>query len=165
MSQLSVLFVCHGNICRSPAAKSVLEKHLAIQSPNLMVNVDSAGVSVDDFPRRPSSAMRWIAFWRGYRLDWKPRNVRRTDLQKFDLVIAMEKINLSALRLTHSNPTAIVKLLSDFLPQEWPRDVPDPMNRSRAICHTVFDMLETACPGIVAEVQRMVGRRQAGTNE
>ncbi len=145
----SVLLVCWSNVCRSPVAQSILEKYLRFNRIDSLVDVDTAGVSLDETPPRPSFSMRWAAFRRGYRIAWHPRIVSRTDLIKFDLVIAMDQQNLNALKTFHKNPNATIRLLSDFLPSHMPREVPDPMNRPLNVCDKVIDMIELACPGIV----------------
>ena len=151
-TRFAILFVCTGNVCRSPAAKAVFGKHLRQNKIQSAWHVDSAGVDVDDIPTRPSIAMSWTAFCRGYRLGKRVRGVTRRDLCDFDLVIAMDRGNLSALAAVQLNTDSTVRLLSDFLSPGSPADVPDPMHRSRKICNQVFDMLESACPNIVAYV-------------
>ena len=144
----SVLFVCWGNVCRSPAATSVLQKYLATRNLESLVRVDSAGVAFEERLPKPSFAMRWVAFRRGYRLKRRARRINRIELNYVDLVIALDRRILRWLHALHKNPTSRIKLLSEFLPSGWPRDVPDPMNRSSQICNRVFDMLELACPKI-----------------
>lgn len=148
----SVLFVCWANICRSPAGKSVLEKFIKRSNLQSIVDVDSAGVCVDGVGRKASLPMRWVTFRRGYRLNQKARSLSKADLSRFDLVIAMDQQILYSLPSFHSEPTSTIRLLSDYLPDDWPQDVPDPMNRSQKICHFIFDMFENACPNILAEL-------------
>jgi len=145
----SVLFVCWGNVCRSPAGTSVLKRHLKTRNLESIVQVDSAGVSFDNVLPRPSLWMRWAAFRRGYVLKQRARRINRRELNNVDLVIAMDRRILHVLHALHKNPSSTIKLLSDFLPDGWPQDVPDPMNRCKRICNRVFDMLELACPKIV----------------
>lgn len=147
----SVLFVCKCNICRSPAGESVLQKYVLDQNLESKFYIDSAGIDLD--PARPSFSMRWVTFWRGYRLKQRSRRVMRTDLNKFDLIIAMDQSNFDALHILHSSPKSKISLLSDFLPPNSPREVPDPMNRSNRTCNRVYDMLEMACPNIVEWLQ------------
>ena len=150
----SVLFLCKANICRSPAAESVFRQYLdKQQGSNILVS--SAGVNVheDGDGVRPSFAMRWVAYRRGYKFKQLVRRVLPRDLNDFDLIIAMDRSNRDSLLLLSSSQKSPVKaslnLLSDFLPRRrWPIDVPDPMNRSQRTCHRVFDMLEAACPKI-----------------
>lgn len=149
----SVLFVCWGNVCRSPAGKSVLQKYLEGKDLGSVVRVDSAGVCFDDVLPRPSWAMRWTAFRRGYALKSRARRINRVELSKVDLVIAMDQKVLNGLHALHKNPKSEIKLLSEFLPSGWPQDVPDPIRRGKQICNRVFDMLELACPRIVENLR------------
>ena len=149
-SNSSVMFVCMGNICRSPAGAAVLEKYLrSNRLPEREFYIDSAGVEVVASDSKPTFAMRWAAFRRGYRLKPRPRCVRRPELDEFDLVVAMDRTVLAALYSIHESPSAKIKLLSDFLPNGMPKDVPDPMFRSTRTCNKVLDMLEIACPHLV----------------
>lgn len=148
----SVLFVCWSNICRSPAAESVLSQYLKKRKLDDVFLVESAGVCIDEKPPKPSYWVRRTARRRGYRLKNDPRLLRRTDLCKYDLVIATDQENLKALRTFNSEPLSTIRLLSDYLPPTWPRDIPDPMNADGEICSLVFDMLEAACPLITEEL-------------
>lgn len=146
----SVLFVCWGNLCRSPAAASVLQKYLEKNRyAQHEFYIDSAGIEVVPSDAKPTFAMRWSAFRRGYRLKPRPRCVRRPELDKFDLVIAMDRRVFNNLKSVHDSPSAKISLLSDFLPQGMPRDVPDPMFRTTRTCNKVLDMLEIASPHVV----------------
>lgn len=153
LPQRSVLFVCWANVCRSPAGESVLNRCVRKLNFQTELKIDSAGVDVEHNRIKPSKQMRWTAHKRGYRLKQRPRRVLRTDLIRFDLVIAMDRRVLSALRTIHSKPKSTIKLLGDFLSSNNPVDVPDPMNRSSTTCNLVFDMLESACPNIVETIR------------
>lgn len=145
----SVLFVCWANVCRSPAGKSVLQSFLATKALEPNFHIDSAGVGYEENLPKPSLAMRWVTFRRGYKLSSRPRRINRLELEDSRLVIALDRRVRQALEALHRNPKSTIKLLSDFLPAGWPVDVPDPMNRNRHVCNRVFDMLERACPRIV----------------
>ena len=125
---------------------------------------------------RASSAMRQVTRKRGYQLKTKARRILRTDLNRFDLVVAMDHDVLFELAGIHSKPMATVKLLGEFLPAPMsagssvgsatailagistgistgmPIDVPDPMNAPPETCHHVFDLLEMACAAIIEQV-------------
>ena len=149
----SVLFVCWANLCRSPAGTAVLKKYIEKSDlDSRRIFIDSAGVELDDCPSTPSFSMRWAAYRRGYCLKHNARRVRRPELDSFDLVIAMDRRILGALNTVHKSPKAKIKLLSEFLPGDAPRDVPDPMNRAKQVCNEVLDMLERACPKIVSDL-------------
>ncbi len=144
-----VLFVCLGNICRSPAGASIL-RHLAA-SEQLDVVIESAGTIAAHAGQPSDRRMRSAGAARGYQLDDLARQVTRADLDAFQLVIAMDRENLADLqRLAGGGPSHIC-LLSDFLDpqQDWPRDVPDPYYGGDEGFDYVLDMLEEACPAIL----------------
>lgn len=161
----SVLFVCWANVCRSPAGKSVMNKFLKARNLQSRFFIDSAGVAAKDRELRPSGWMRWTAFRRGYRLKGRPRRIMRMDLDRFDLVIAMDHRVLFSLRSVHSNPQSRIRLLGDFLPSNEPLDVPDPMNRGADRCNLVFDMLEAACSNIIHEMCTTIESENCPTNQ
>lgn len=147
-----ILFVCMGNICRSPTGEGVFRKHVEDLRTDQEVFVDSAG-TIDYHVGKPADRrMQAAARQRGYRLESIARQVQANDLLTFDLVIAMDRENLADLqRLRDSLTTeckATLALLSDFLGDEWPTDVPDPYNGGDAGFRYVVEMIESACPRI-----------------
>ncbi|MEZ6097077.1 MAG: hypothetical protein R3C03_23120 [Pirellulaceae bacterium] len=151
----SVLFVCWGNICRSPAAVLILKremKRLGIQG----VTIDSAGISPDDKLVNPSWSMRWASLRRGFWWKPRPRMLTRRDLARFDLVLAMDSRVMFAIRTLAKGTPNNAKMLSEFLPDHWPVDVPDPMRRSAPVCNRALDMMETACSTIGSFLGRQV---------
>ncbi len=85
-----ILFVCWGNICRSPAAASILKREMK-RIGGAGLHVESAGVCPEDQPQNPSLRMRWVSFRRGVWLKSKQRLLTRKDLACFDLIIAEGK--------------------------------------------------------------------------
>lgn len=161
----SVLFVCWGNVCRSPAAELMLKRELQRQRLG-NARIDSAGVAADADIFRPSFWMRWAALRRGMWLKPSPRMFRRSDCSKYDLIIAMDReVQFSINNIAKDCP-ANVRLLSEFLPEEWPVDVPDPMERSVAVCDAVLDMLDRACVAIGNQFSRIgPGQSRSGVGE
>ena len=92
--------------------------------------------------------MRQTAARRGYDLQSRSRKIKPDDLDTFDLVIAMDRENLQDIKEVHPDPTASVKLLSDFLDDQWPTDVPDPYYGGDEGFEYVVDMIEAAVPKI-----------------
>ena len=86
---------------------------------------------------------------RGYQLTSRSRKVNTNDLQEFDLVIAMDRNNHRDLLAIENQPSAELKLLSHFLDDQFPVDVPDPYYGGPAGFETVLDMIEAACPSIL----------------
>ena len=147
----SVLFVCWGNVCRSPAAELMLKRELKNRGIG-NVKVKLAGVAADCELNRPSFGMRWATLFRGLWLQPKPALFQKIHCSQFDLIIAMDReVQSSILAIAKQSPIK-VKLLSDFLPQDWPVDVPDPMNGSVAKCNVVLDMLDRACRTMVSNI-------------
>lgn len=150
-----VLFVCMGNICRSPAAEAVLLH--AVRRLGLAVDVDSAGTIGIHAGELPDPRMRAAGKSRGYELTSMAREVTPRDLQPdiFGWVIAMDRKNLDhLLRLAAQLPqprraSPRIVLLSDFLDASWPRDVPDPYYGGPDGFERVLDMLEAATPAIL----------------
>ena len=147
-----VLFVCMGNICRSPTGEGVLRHLLASRGLTERVRVDSAG-TIDYHEGKPADArMRRAAEKRGIELTSRARQVRGSDFDEFDLIVAMDRENFSDLRWfveEDCTPRASVKLLSEFLPPGSGADVPDPYYGGDAGFEHVLDLVESACPAII----------------
>lgn len=146
----SVLFVCLGNICRSPTGEGIL-KHVVDQlglSDQFLI--DSAGTAGYHIGHRADARMREHASRRGYELTSRARKICVDDLDTFNLVIPMDRENLLDVRRLTSQAKAEIKLLSEFLDDNWPTDVPDPYYGGPEGFEYVVDMIEAACPRIVA---------------
>ena len=147
-SERSVLFVCLGNICRSQTAEGVMRRRVAERGVADRVTVDSAGTGAYHVGEPADPRMRRAAERRGYDLDGVARQVEPGDLERFDLVVAMDRENLRDLRrLAGGGGCGHVRLLSDYLPAGAPVDVPDPYYEGGF--DRVIDLIEEACPGIL----------------
>lgn len=149
----AILFICLGNICRSPAAEGVLQKQLADAGLADQVKVDSAGTAGYHTGHAADPRMIAAAAKRGYVLSSRARVLSQRDLSEFDLIVAMDKANFRDIQALATGPAAHVKLFSDFLDGAWPRDVPDPYHGSSDGFETVLDMLEAGMPNIIAAVR------------
>ena len=150
---LRVVFVCTGNICRSPSAEAVL-RHL-VDEAGLAVEVGSAGTGGwhvgDDADPRSLRALRA----RGYQLQHAARQFRADWFDRHELVIALDRSHqrdLQALR-----PGAEVRLLRDWDP-EGPGDVPDPYYGGADGFEDVLDMVERSCEGLLEELRGRLGQ-------
>lgn len=144
MPAKSVLFVCLGNICRSPAGEAVLQNYLLQHNQVSDILVDSAGTIGYHTGKPADQRMRHAGEKRGYAFHSRSRKISPNDLEKFDLIIAMDRINYSDILTLDERPTAEVKLLSNFLDDSWPTDVPDPYYGGSQGFETVLDMIEAA---------------------
>ena len=149
----SVLFVCLGNICRSPAAEGILQALVDEQDRQAEIVVDSAGTAGYHDGKRADARMIAAAKNRGIDLISISRKLLPADLDQFDLVIAMDRENLADIQRLSSDPTATIKLLSEYLGDDWPSDVPDPYYGGGDGFEYVLDMLAAACPAILDELR------------
>lgn len=147
-----VLFVCLGNICRSPTGEGLLRHVLAERGLEGEIEVDSAGTGAWHVGEGPDARMSRAAAARGYRLGGAARQVTAEDFRRFDLVVAMDRQNLADLEAIAPPPGerhADLRLFSDFLPAGSPADVPDPYYGGDTGFEQVLDLVEEGCEAIV----------------
>lgn len=147
-----ILFVCMGNICRSPAAQAVLREVASRRGLDEAIDIDSAGTTSYHAGEPPDARMIEVSARRGYRLAGRARSLRDDDFERFDLIVVMDEENLRDVKAAApGDGRAEIRLLSDFLPAsgDFPRDVPDPYFGGERGFERVLDMLEAACPGIL----------------
>ena len=146
----SVLFVCMGNICRSPTAEGVFEKLVSDKGLQSRVRLDSAGTIGFHAGKPADSRMQVAAAEKGYQLNSVSRKVTVDDFSDFDLIVAMDRENFSDLSELMPDPSrAELKLLSDYLGDEWPTDVPDPYYGGESGFTYVVEMVEEACGNLL----------------
>lgn len=147
-----VLFVCLGNICRSPTAEGVLRHVAAKEAPELGLEIDSAGTADYHIDAPPDPRSQRAATRRGIDISGlRARQVSVDDFTRFDLILAMDRENLrelQALRPRHAH--AAVKLFLDYIPELGRRDVPDPYYRDAAAFEEVLDLATAASRGLLA---------------
>lgn len=144
-----LLYVCLGNICRSPTAEGVTRNILVERDLEDRLEVDSAGTGSWHVGERADPRMRQAARRRGYDLDSRARQVRSDELVEWDLVVAMDLGNLQELQGMPEAEAVSLRLFSEFLPSGDPRDVPDPYYGGESGFDRVLDLLEEGCPRIV----------------
>ncbi len=150
---VSVLFVCMGNICRSPTAEGVFHHYVAEAGYGDVVHIDSAGI-IDYHTGQPADQrMRQAASLRGYSLDSIARQVKAADIEKFSLLVAMDTNNLQDLQQLAGGDKPHIRMLGSFLDDvrdnATARSVPDPYYGGSAGFDEVLDMIEAACPAIL----------------
>lgn len=146
-----LLFVCLGNICRSPAAENIMN-HL-IRERNLADRIvcDSAGTSSYHIGSPPDPRMVATAKKRGMEFTGKARQFTASDLEKFDLILAMDRDNYwDILSLDpHSKYRDKVKMICDFCRYHNVKEVPDPYYGGPEGFNYVIDLLMDACEGLL----------------
>lgn len=152
-----VLFVCLGNICRSPAGEGILKKILEERGLSDMFNVDSAGIGDWHVGDLPDIRMRRHGSNRGYCFDSRARQFVLADFDKFDYIFVMDDANYKALKAKARNASDMQKvyMTGDFL-RNHPKNkyVPDPYYGDDSDFELVLDLLEDACSTIAEYITK-----------
>lgn len=158
----SVLFVCMGNICRSPTAQGVFESVVRAQAPQLAVELDSAGTHAYHVGQPPDRRSQAAALTRGYDLSaQRARQVCVDDFYRYSWILAMDRDNLSALTaLAPSDATAELGLFLRFAAKADVVEVPDPYYGDGLGFERVLDLVEEAAQGLLAHVREQAGDRR-----
>lgn len=150
MVKKSVLFVCLGNICRSPMAEGIFRHLLFDKGTFRQFKVDSAGLISFHQGELPDMRMRKHAAARGYDLTHRSRPVSIQDFDDFDLIIGMDDQNIRGLKSLAKTPVhqAKIKRMTDFCTRHQATEVPDPYYGGDAGFEYVIDLLEDGCEGL-----------------
>jgi protein-tyrosine phosphatase len=157
-----VLFVCLGNICRSPAAEAVFLDLLEQQGRSHHFEVDSAGTGGWHVGCLADARMRNAAARRGLQLTSRARQLVQEDLRRFDLIVTMDRHNLAAVKdlARRSGGGARITPMTSFSGRHQNEDVPDPYQGGPEGFELVLDLLEDACAGLLASLPCEQGPRQ-----
>jgi protein-tyrosine phosphatase len=165
MRPTRLLFVCLGNICRSPTAEGVMRSLVAQAGLTDSVHVDSAGIGGWHLGSAPDERATAAASARGIALEGRARQVRAEDVLEYDLLIAMDRSNLRELRALASSDEQRerIRLLREFDPaggahgpEGWvgvDLDVPDPYYASPGGFEEVLDLVQAACEGLLEQIR------------
>ncbi|MAH58892.1 MAG: protein tyrosine phosphatase [Synechococcus sp. ARS1019] len=152
----SLLFVCLGNICRSPAAEGVFLHLLDQRGLNDQFIVDSAGTGGWHVGNPADRRMQAAANKRGIQLPSRARQISLDDLRTFDLVLTMDDANLAAVRSladeAGSQATATIQPMLSFSTAFSETEVPDPYYGGEAGFEHVLDLLEDACSNLLDDI-------------
>jgi protein-tyrosine phosphatase len=155
---IRILFVCLGNICRSPTAEGVMRSLVEQAGLRDGIELDSAGTGAWHVDSPPDARATETARGRGVVLEGAARQVRAADFDDFDLLLAMDGANLHELRqlARDEEQRAKVRLLREFDPassDEGDLDVPDPYYGGADGFDEVFDLVRAACEGLLAQIE------------
>ena len=149
-----IMFVCHGNICRSPAAQAVFEHYVREAGLQDRIQADSAGTYGGHAGSLPDRRMRTAALYRGFAVTHTARQVRAVDFLDFDLVIAMDDQNYED--LMHLAPsveaTHKIRRMAEFFTTHKISYVPDPYYMGAEGFQLVLDLLEEGCLNLFNEI-------------
>lgn len=147
------------NICRSPTAEGVLKHYIKINGLGNKVEVDSAGTHGFHVGEPPDTRTQRAAMARGYNLSqMRARRVAPQDIEYFDLILAMDRNNVEALkRLARPELQGRIKLFMDYAQNFDDDEVPDPFYGLGHGFDLVIDMVEDAAAGVIDELKRKLG--------
>jgi protein-tyrosine phosphatase len=156
MQAVSILFVCMGNICRSPTAHGVFDAKVAQRKLGHVIRVDSAGTHNYHPGSPPDDRSQEQAALRGYDLSHlRARQIRHADFEQHDLILAMDWDNLALLQercpAPHQNK---LRRLTEFCIKHNSPVVPDPYYGGTKGFEEVLDLVEDACDGLLLHLQR-----------
>ena len=157
--ELRVLFVCMGNICRSPTAHGVFRRLVEDSGLAARIHIDSAGTHAYHIGEQPDQRARQTALERGIDIsDLRARAVETADFERFDYILAMDLDNHRHLaRLCPPSHAPKLRLFMEFAPDLRIREVPDPYYGGQRGFEQVFDMLEAAARGLLSELSARLG--------
>ncbi len=146
-----VLFVCLGNICRSPSAEGIMKHLLAQAGLSDHIHCDSAGTAAYHVGEPPDRRMTAAAKAQGITLSGQARQVQPRDLEDFDLILAMDRQNYRDLQVldgagTHKDK---IRLMCDYCATFADQEVPDPYYGGPDGFTYVIDLLQDACQGLL----------------
>jgi protein-tyrosine phosphatase len=160
VAEQRLLFVCLGNICRSPAAEGMFLHLVAQEGLEDQFLVDSAGTGGWHAGNRPDRRMRAAAERRGIHLPSRARQIQPADLTSFDRILTMDANNLQAVRSLAAaelsgddQERAIIEPMTSHCRRFRDAEVPDPYYGGEAGFEHVLDLLEDACSGLLATLR------------
>ena len=157
--KIGILFVCMGNICRSPMAEGVFRQRASEIGLLDRLDIDSAGTHAYHVGEPPDDRAQVAAARRGIDISaLRGRRASSVDIQRFDYVLAMDSDNLAVLReICPAGHEHKVRLFMEFAPERTEREVPDPYFGTHSGFDRVLDMIEEATAGLLADVSRRLG--------
>jgi protein-tyrosine phosphatase len=154
MMKTKILFVCLGNICRSPAAENIMNHYIAQAGLTEQIECDSSGTSGYHIGAPPDRRMTESLKKRGYDVTGRARQFQVTDLEEFDLILAMDRDNYQNIvrQDRQGKYHQKVKLMGDYAHHFTDQEVPDPYYGGQAGFDHVIDLLEDACQQLLTEL-------------
>lgn len=149
----SVLFVCMGNICRSPAGEAIL-RHLAAQNADLKIDVESCGIGDWHIGQPPDPRIQEAANNRGIYLESRAQVFQKSYFDRFDYILVADKEIIKFLYRYAKTPEhkAKILLMTAFSSLYQGQEIPDPYYIAGGAFDLVLDMLEDSCHGLLRRI-------------
>lgn len=160
-AESAVLFVCLGNICRSPTAEGVFRKHVHEAGLDHRIHIDSCGTAGYHEGAPPDRRAQAYAQTQGVDLSrLQARALRDSDFDQFDYILVMDRDNLADVKAqAPSHCRADIALLLDFAPEAHEREVPDPYYGGDAGFKYVFALVDQASRHLLTHIEARLGGR------
>lgn len=155
-SPFRILFVCLGNICRSPSAENVMRHLVNKENAADEIQLDSAGTAGWHTGKSPDARMTAAAMKKGFTMKGQARQVEPEDFERFDLILAMDQNNyddLKGVRSECSAPRATLRLFCDFCIEHDETEVPDPYYGGTEGFDYVIELLEDGCSHLLDKIR------------
>lgn len=155
LKPIKVLFVCMGNICRSPSGEAVMNTYIANAGLANKIVCDSAGTLAYHAGEPADSRMKKHAIRRNYDLTSISRKIESDDFTEFDYIIGMDDDNMHNMQpyITHADEAHKMSKMTDYCAKANPGYVPDPYYGGDAGFEQVLDLLEDACSGLLQHIR------------
>ena len=153
---IRLLFVCLGNICRSPAAEGIMKNIVEKNDLQDVIEVDSAGTSGWHEGELPDERMRAHGEKRKYDFCSRSRKFKKADFDDFDYIIVMDENNYNSVKSMSSDPeqTGKIRLMINFSQRYgYYNHIPDPYYGGSSDFELVLDLLEDACEGLLQTIK------------
>ena len=158
--KIKVLFVCLGNICRSPMAEALFSHYVQLARLGDRFFIDSAGTAAHHVGDLADQRMRIVAESKGVSLSSIARQIEKSDLDTFDYILAMDKTNYSDIDSLRSGLKANVYLMRDFDLEKSIEDVPDPYYGGEEGFENVYQILERSTKEFFARVIKIESKSE-----
>ncbi len=153
-----ILFVCLGNICRSPAADGIMHHIVEREGLSSQIEIDSAGTYGGHAGELPDPRMRVTAAKRGYQLTHRSRRISTYDMERFSMIVVMDDSNYEDVSRLANSQEELDKIyrMAEFCPKSGQRYVPDPYYGGDQGFELVIDMLEEGCENILELLKKKI---------
>lgn len=152
----TVLFICLGNICRSPAAEGIMKSLVEKEGMSDDFFIDSAAIGSWHIGQLPDSRMRKCGAEHGYRFDSHARQFQKSDFQHFDLIVVMDNENyraITSMASSQADKDKVVRIADYLTHHREYTTVPDPYYGDYCDFELVIELLEDACQGLLDSIK------------
>lgn len=152
----TVLFICLGNICRSPAAEGIMKSLVEKEGMSDDFFIDSAAIGSWHIGQLPDSRMRKRGAEHGYRFDSHARQFQKSDFQHFDLIVVMDNENyraITSMASSQADKDKVVRIADYLTHHREYTTVPDPYYGDYSDFELVIELLEDACQGLLDSIK------------